>query len=94
MTASATVRPCGDSDTLAAITGSIAEAKWGVPEEIGWEAERRMDAELFETNQRFVSRVTDWAAGILYCAMTRPTVRLELVVQKDCPWIEVFKENL
>jgi len=36
----------------------------------------------------------DWAAGILYCAMTRPTVRLELVVQKDCPWIEVFKENL
>ena len=22
----------GDSDTLAAITGSIAEAKWGVPE--------------------------------------------------------------
>jgi len=36
----------------------------------------------------------DWATGILYCAMTRATVRLELVVQKDCPWIETFSENL
>jgi len=36
----------------------------------------------------------DWATGILYCAMTRATVRLELVVQKKCPWIEVFRENV
>jgi hypothetical protein len=36
----------------------------------------------------------DWATGLLYCAMTRATVRLELVVQKDCPWIEAFRENL
>ena len=36
----------------------------------------------------------EWAIGVLYCAMTRATVRLELVVQKDCPWIEVFRENL
>lgn len=36
----------------------------------------------------------DWATGILYCAMTRATVRLELVVAKDCPWIETFRENL
>jgi DNA helicase IV len=36
----------------------------------------------------------DWATGLLYCAMTRATVRLELVVQKDCPWIETFLENL
>lgn len=36
----------------------------------------------------------DWATGILYCAMTRATVRLELVVQKNCPWIETFRENI
>ena len=36
----------------------------------------------------------DWASGILYCAMTRATVRLELVVKNDCPWIETFRENL
>jgi hypothetical protein len=34
------------------------------------------------------------ATGILYCAMTRATVRLELVAQKACPWIETFRENL
>jgi ADP-ribosylglycohydrolase len=43
----------GDSDTLAAITGSIAEAKWGVPTEIRREAWKRMDEELFKTYQRF-----------------------------------------
>jgi len=36
----------------------------------------------------------DWATGVLYCAMTRATVRLELVVHTDCPWIETFRENL
>ena len=36
----------------------------------------------------------DWATGLLYCAMTRATVRLELVVQKDCPWLEIFRENI
>ena len=36
----------------------------------------------------------DWHTGILYCAMTRPTLRLELVVNKDCPWLETFRENL
>jgi len=36
----------------------------------------------------------DGATAVLYCAMTRATVRLELVVQKDCPWIEVFRENI
>jgi hypothetical protein len=36
----------------------------------------------------------DYSLGVLYCAMTRATVRLELVVQKDCPWIETFRENL
>ena len=36
----------------------------------------------------------DWATGVLYCAMTRATVRLELVVQKACPWIETFRDNI
>ena len=39
----------GDSDTLAAITGSIAEAKWGVPEEIEREAQMRVDEAFLET---------------------------------------------
>jgi superfamily I DNA and RNA helicase len=36
----------------------------------------------------------DWSLGILYCAMTRATMRLELVVKKDCPWLETFRKNL
>jgi hypothetical protein len=36
----------------------------------------------------------DWAAGILYCAMTRATLRLELVVREDCPWLSTFREAL
>jgi len=36
----------------------------------------------------------DWATGILYCAMTRATVRLELVAQKQCPWLETFRANV
>ena len=43
----------GDSDTLAAITGSIAEAKWGVPDDIREEALGRLDNELRETYHRF-----------------------------------------
>ena len=49
----------GDSDTLAAICGSMAEAKWGVPEWIREEALGRLDESLRETCQRFVSRVID-----------------------------------
>ena len=39
-------------------------------------------------------KIDDWGKGLLYCAMTRATVRLELVVQKECPWIDVFRENV
>jgi ADP-ribosylglycohydrolase len=49
----------GDSDTLAAITGSIAEARWGVPEEIRREVLKQLDVGLFETYQRFLSRTVD-----------------------------------
>ena len=46
----------GDSDTVAAIAGSMAEAKWGVPEEIREEALGRLDRELLDTYERFVLR--------------------------------------
>ena len=36
----------GDSDTLAAITGSIAEAFYGVPEELRQECRKRLTPEL------------------------------------------------
>ena len=35
----------GDSDTLAAITGSIAEAIYGVPEELRYECRKRLTPE-------------------------------------------------
>ena len=38
----------GDSDTLAAITGSIAEAFYGVPEELRHECRKRLPPELAE----------------------------------------------
>ena len=31
--------------------------------------------------------------GMLYCAMTRATMRLELLVRNDCPWIDIFREH-
>jgi ADP-ribosylglycohydrolase len=43
----------GDSDTVAAIAGSMAEAKWGVPQEIRKEALARLDDELRATYERF-----------------------------------------
>ena len=41
----------GDSDTLAAITGSIAEAFYGVPEELRHECRKRLTPELAEILQ-------------------------------------------
>jgi ADP-ribosyl-[dinitrogen reductase] hydrolase len=49
----------GDSDTLAAITGSIAEGKWGVPEWIREEALGRLDAPMAETFEVFASEFFD-----------------------------------
>jgi ADP-ribosylglycohydrolase len=45
----------GDSDTLACITGGIAEALYGVPEWIAVEAKARLDADLLAVIERFVS---------------------------------------
>ena len=41
----------GDSDTLAAITGSIAEAFYGVPENLKQECRKRLTPELEEILQ-------------------------------------------
>ena len=46
----------GDSDTLGAITGGIAEAFYGVPEEISQEAKDRTPPELVEVLERFEKR--------------------------------------
>ena len=41
----------GDSDTLAAITGSIAEAFYGVPEDLKQECRKRLTPDLEEILQ-------------------------------------------
>ena len=46
----------GDSDTVAAITGSMAEAKWGVPDWIKEEALGRLDEALLNTFESFTDR--------------------------------------
>jgi len=43
----------GDSDTVAAITGSMAEAKWGVPEDIEQEALSRLNEHLRDILETF-----------------------------------------
>ena len=45
----------GDSDTLAAITGSIAEAFYGVPEELRQECRKRLTPELAEILRQWES---------------------------------------
>ena len=49
----------GDADTQGAIAGSIAEALWGVPEDLKNEAEARLDGYLRDCLQRWRS----WLAG-------------------------------
>ena len=45
----------GDSDTLAAITGSIAEAAYGIPQEIADKALSYLDAPLRDVYERWCS---------------------------------------
>ena len=45
----------GDSDTLAAITGSIAEAFYGVPEDLRHECRKRLPPELAAILRRWES---------------------------------------
>ena len=43
----------GDTDTIACITGSIAEAFFGVPEAIAAEGRRRLPADILAVLKRF-----------------------------------------
>ena len=43
----------GDSDTIACIAGSIAEAFYGVPEELKAECRKRLTPDLLEILERF-----------------------------------------
>jgi len=47
----------GDSDTLAAITGSIAEAAFGVPDEVKGKALSFLDEPLIEVYERWVAYI-------------------------------------
>ena len=38
--------------------------------------------------------VNERTRKILYCAMTRATVLLELIVEETCPWLEVFRKSI
>ena len=48
----------GDSDTIAAIAGGIAEAMFGIPEEIKTEAWTYLPADIREVVIRFYEEVT------------------------------------
>ena len=49
----------GDSDTLAAIAGSMAEAFYGVPEDLKQEARKRLPDDLREVLDRFDAKVEE-----------------------------------
>ena len=38
--------------------------------------------------------VNERSRKILYCAMTRATVLLELIVEDACPWLDVFRKSI
>jgi ADP-ribosylglycohydrolase len=46
----------GDSDTTAAIAGSVAEAYWGVPKELAAKAEPYLEPEMVEVLKKFQLR--------------------------------------
>ena len=52
----------GDSDTLAAITGSVAEAAYGIPESIRQEALQRLDSPLLQVYEAVVDKIKMSAA--------------------------------
>jgi len=53
----------GDSDTLAAITGSIAEAAYGIPKEIADKALNYLDASLREVYGRWCVTIANTSAS-------------------------------
>ena len=48
----------GDCDTLTCIAGSIAEAFYGIPDDMKEECRKRIDPEMLEVAERFYARLT------------------------------------
>lgn len=53
----------GDSDTIAAIAGSIAEARFGIPTDIGITAWARLPADMLGVVEAFYARIRPLTAG-------------------------------
>lgn len=53
----------GDCDTLTCIAGSMAEAFYGVPEELKQECRKRLTADILEVLDRFDKVRMPWQAG-------------------------------
>ena len=49
----------GDADTLACIAGGIAEAYYGVPEELAAECRKRLPGDMLAVLDRFLEYRTD-----------------------------------
>ena len=56
----------GDCDTLTCIAGSIAEAFYGVPDEMADECRRRLPEDMLDVLQRFDAKVRHNADGACY----------------------------
>ena len=54
----------GDSDTIAAVTGGIAEAYFGIPDPIRKKALTFLDGEKRATVLRFIKKVQNYADSI------------------------------
>ena len=52
----------GDSDTIAAIAGSVAETYWGVPKDLAAKAESYLEPEMIQVLKKFQLR---YAGNIL-----------------------------
>ncbi len=53
----------GDSDTIGAIVGSIAEAIWGVPKEIGEKALNYLPTDMLDVITEFDKSLVQWRNG-------------------------------
>ena len=80
----------GDSDTIAAIAGSVAEARWGVPDNLRAEALARLDAFQRKTVESFENHFRNGAES-QSSHMTRP--RKTIHRTKSCQFTERKSDN-
>ena len=91
----------GDCDTLTCITGGIAEAYYGIPDEIAEECRKRLPADILEVLDRFEKMKTpsDRTAyytgsflkeAVAYCIRNRTTsnfLKLAMLLHDSLVWI-------